>query len=45
MSKINKGFQYRPRYGVIVICKSENEQKQVYEQLKSLKLKIRVVCV
>ena len=27
------GFQYTPRFGVIVICKDEEEHKRVYARL------------
>lgn len=37
------GFNYRPRYGVIVICKDEAHHKTVYETLKAQGYKCRVV--
>jgi hypothetical protein len=37
----------RPQYGVIVVCRGERQQKQVYESLKKRYpgLKLKVVCV
>lgn len=39
------GFKYRPKFGVIVICKDEEEHKQVYERLRGQGYKCRVVRV
>lgn len=39
------GFNYKKQFGVIVICSNEEEQKQVYEQLREMGLKLKVVCV
>ncbi len=45
----NKGnmskYTYKPQYGVIVICRSEEEQKAVYERLKQEGLTLKVVNV
>ena len=38
------GFKYRPRFGVIVICKDE-EDRRVYERLRGEGYKCRVVRV
>lgn len=38
-----KEFLYKPQYGVIVICESEEEQKKVFEELKSKGMKLKVV--
>lgn len=34
---------YREQYGVIVVCDGERHQKRVYDQLKSVGLKCKVV--
>lgn len=39
------GFTYKPRFGVIVICGDEEEHKRVYERLRVLGYKCRVVRV
>lgn len=39
------GFNYKQQYGVIVICKDEKEQKEVYEQLLAKGLTLKVVSV
>lgn len=39
------GFKYKPRFGVIVICKDEDEHRNVYEQLRRQGYKCRVVRV
>lgn len=38
-------YEYKPQYGIVVICKDENEQKAVFEQLSSEGLTLKVVCV
>lgn len=38
-------FNYRPKYGLIVTCKDEADQRRKYEQLKKRGLKVRVVAV
>jgi hypothetical protein len=35
--------RYREQYGVIVICRDEKHQKQVYEALKGKNYKLKVV--
>lgn len=40
-----KGFSYKSQYGVVVVCKDESEQKQIYEKLKKEGLTLKVVCV
>lgn len=37
------GFQYQPKYGVIVICDDETHQQQIYDDLKSQGYKLKVV--
>lgn len=39
------GFKYKPRFGVIVICKNEEEHGRVYERLHGEGYKCRVVRV
>lgn len=38
-------YIYRPQYGIIVICESEDEQKKVFENLQSKGYKLKVVNV
>ncbi|WP_418989157.1 hypothetical protein [Alistipes sp.] len=33
------------QFGVIVICRDEKEQQEVYERLREQGLKLKVVCV
>lgn len=39
------GFKYRPRHGVIVICRDELHQRDVYAALKAAGFKLKVVAV
>ena len=39
------GFKYKEQFGVIVVCKDEAEHKSVYQQLKKLGLRIKLVRV
>jgi len=39
------GYHYKQQYGVIVICRDEKHQAQVYTQLDKLGLKLKVVAV
>jgi hypothetical protein len=39
------GFNYKEQYGVIVICKDEKEQKEIFEMLKKKGLTLKVVTV
>lgn len=39
------GFKYKPRFGVIVVCKDEEEHKHVYEHLRGQGHKCRLVRV
>ncbi|MFV3367550.1 hypothetical protein ACNFH5_05145 [Pseudomonas sp. NY15435] len=39
------GFQYKPRFGVIVVCPTEQQQQEAYQRLKAQGFKVRVVCV
>jgi hypothetical protein len=38
-------YSYKPQYGVVVICASEEEQKQIFERLKAMGLTLKVVVV
>jgi len=38
-------FNYKQQYGVIVICKDEKEQQEIYEMLLKLGLTLKVVTV
>lgn len=38
-------YTYKPQYGVIVICKNEEEQKAIFERLKMEGLTLKVVNV
>jgi hypothetical protein len=38
-------FNYKSQYGVIVLCESEARQKEIYEKLKEMGLKLKVVVV
>jgi len=39
------GIDYRPQYGVTVICSSESEQERVYDELRGRGYECRVVVV
>lgn len=38
-------FVYQPKYGIVVLCADEAEQKSLYEKLLALGLKLKVVAV
>jgi hypothetical protein len=38
-------FKYKQQYGIIVICRDEEEQKELYKKLQEMGLKLKVVCV
>ena len=40
-----KNYKYKPQYGVIVICDSEKQQKELFEKLKKEGLKLKIVNV
>jgi len=40
-----KKFNYKQQYGIVVICSDEQEQKEIYEKLEKLGLKLKVVVV
>ncbi len=39
------GFTYKQQYAVIVICKDEKEQENIYNRLKDEGFKLKVVAV
>ena len=39
------GFSYKEQYAVVVMCKDEQDQKEVYERLKAEGYKLKVVSV
>lgn len=39
------GFKYKEQYAVIVICKDEEDQKDIYNRLKEEGYKLKVVAV
>lgn len=39
------GFKYKPKYGVVVICKDEKDQETIYNRLKAEGYKLKVVAV
>ena len=38
-------FHYQEQYGVIVICKDEKEQREIYERLLAQGLTLKIVTV
>ena len=38
-------FNYKELYGVIVICKDEKEQREIYERLLAQGLTLKIVTV
>ncbi len=40
-----KKFEYKPQYGIVVLCEDEKEQKRLYELLKKQGLRLKVVSV
>lgn len=38
-------FKYKPQFGVIVVCKDENDQEAVFNRLKRGPRKVKVVSV
>jgi predicted 3-demethylubiquinone-9 3-methyltransferase (glyoxalase superfamily) len=39
------GFKYREQYGIIILCKDEKAQEQLFNKLKSEGYKLKVVTV
>jgi hypothetical protein len=42
---MEKKFNYRQQYGVIVVCKDEKEQEAIYDRLRNDGLTCKIVCV
>lgn len=42
---MGQNFSYRQQYGVIAIAENEDEQKRIFEHLKALGLKLKIVVV
>jgi hypothetical protein len=40
-----KSYTYKPQYGLVIVCESESEQIQLFNQLKNQNLKLKVVTV
>lgn len=40
-----KSYAYKPQFGLVIICESEQEQIRLFEKLKSQNLKLKVVTV
>lgn len=38
-------YTYKPQYGVIVICRNEEEQRAIFERLKKEGLTLKIVNV
>ena len=38
-------FKYKQQYGIVVLCADEKQQKEIYEMLFKMGLKLKVVCV
>ena len=45
MGTKTKTFNYKEQYGVIVICKDEKEQREIYERLLAQGLTLKIVTV
>ncbi len=39
------GYTYKQQYGIVVICRSEQEQRELYEKLSGMSLTLKVVVV
>jgi hypothetical protein len=42
---MGQNFSYKQQFGVIAIAENEEEQKRIFEQLKALGLKLKIVVV
>jgi hypothetical protein len=42
---MEKKFNYRQQFGVIVICKDEKDQEAIYSRLHGEGLTCKIVCV
>lgn len=41
----NMGFSYKEQYAVVVICRDEKDQEDIYNRLKAEGYKLKVVAV
>lgn len=39
------GFQYKPKFGLLVPCQDEHEQQRLFARLTRLGMRPKVVCV
>lgn len=39
------GFKYRPKYGLVVVCRDEKHQEALFNKLQKMGLKLKVVAV
>lgn len=39
------GYKYKPRFGVMIICSDEHQQRSVYEAVKHQGHKVKVVSI
>lgn len=39
------GFSYKEQFAVVVMCKNEKEQEEIYDRLKAEGYKLKVVAV
>ncbi len=42
---MSKSFKYTPKFGVIIIAKTEEEQEKLFNEMKKKGLKIKLVNV
>lgn len=43
--KPKKSYAYRPAYGLVIVCKDEAEQIELFNRLKAQGLELKVVTV
>lgn len=43
--KPKKSYTYRPQYGLVILCKDEAEQIEMFNKLKGQGLQLKVVTV
>nr|WP_314710666.1 hypothetical protein [uncultured Comamonas sp.] len=39
------GFKYKPKYGLVLVCKDEADQQRQFAKLCKLGYSLKVVCV
>lgn len=44
-SKPKKSYAYKPQYGLVILCKNEDEQIELFNKLKAQGLQLKVVTV